>query len=36
MAAEPALALAGVTKRFGGLAVCDDIGFAVPPCAAWP
>ena len=28
-----ALALAGVTKRFGGLAVCDDIGFAVPPGA---
>ena len=30
MDAEPALVLAGVTKRFGGLAVCDDIGFAVP------
>ena len=30
MAVEPALALAGVTKRFGGLAVCDGIEFAVP------
>ena len=30
MAAEPALALNGVTKRFGGLTVCDDIGFVVP------
>src|SRR4029077_18511481 len=30
MDAEPALALHGVTKRFGGLAVCDDIGFKVP------
>ena len=30
MAAEPALALNGVTKRFGGLAVCDGIGFVVP------
>ena len=30
MDAEPALVLRGVTKRFGGLAVCDDIGFAVP------
>jgi branched-chain amino acid transport system ATP-binding protein len=26
----PALALRGVTKRFGGLAVCDDVGFEVP------
>ena len=30
MDAEPALALRQVTKRFGGLAVCDDIGFDVP------
>ena len=30
MAAEPALALRGVTKRFGGLTVCDDVGFEVP------
>ena len=30
MAAEPALTLDGVTKRFGGLAVCDGIGFSVP------
>jgi branched-chain amino acid transport system ATP-binding protein len=30
MDAEPALVLHGVTKRFGGLAVCDDIGFTVP------
>ena len=30
MSAEPALTLNGVTKRFGGLAVCDDIGFEVP------
>ena len=29
MAAEPALALRGVAKRFGGLAVCDDVGFEV-------
>jgi branched-chain amino acid transport system ATP-binding protein len=27
---EPALALRGVSKRFGGLAVCDDIDFEVP------
>ena len=33
MDAEPALALHHVTKRFGGLAVCDDIGFALPPGA---
>jgi branched-chain amino acid transport system ATP-binding protein len=30
MAAELALALRGVTKRFGGLTVCDDVGFEVP------
>jgi branched-chain amino acid transport system ATP-binding protein len=30
MAAEPALALRGVTKRFGGLTVCDDVDFEVP------
>ena len=28
--AEPALALRNVTKRFGGLAVADDITFDVP------
>jgi len=33
MDTEPALALSHVTKRFGGLAVCNDIGFAVPPGA---
>jgi branched-chain amino acid transport system ATP-binding protein len=33
MAGEPALALRGVTKRFGGLAVCDDVGFEVPSSA---
>jgi branched-chain amino acid transport system ATP-binding protein len=33
MAAESALALRGVTKRFGGLAVCDDVSFEVPPGA---
>jgi len=30
MAVEPALALRGVTKRFGGLAVSDDVSFDVP------
>jgi branched-chain amino acid transport system ATP-binding protein len=30
MAAEPALALRGVSKRFGGLTVCDDVDFEVP------
>jgi branched-chain amino acid transport system ATP-binding protein len=30
MLAEPALALKGVTKRFGGLAVSDNIAFDVP------
>src|SRR3569832_316857 len=30
VAAEPALTLDGVTKRFGGLAVTQDIRFAVP------
>jgi branched-chain amino acid transport system ATP-binding protein len=33
MDAEAAIALHGVTKRFGGLAVCSDISFAVPPGA---
>jgi branched-chain amino acid transport system ATP-binding protein len=30
MNTEPALRLDGITKKFGGLAVCDDIGFEVP------
>ncbi|HET9618065.1 MAG TPA: ATP-binding cassette domain-containing protein, partial [Pseudolabrys sp.] len=30
MAADPALVLDGVTKRFGGLAVTQDIRFDVP------
>ncbi len=30
MTSSPALALTGVTKRFGGLAVSDDIQFEVP------
>ena len=30
MDAESALVLHGVTKRFGGLAVCDNIDFTVP------
>ena len=30
MPADPALSLHGVTKRFGGLAVCENVGFEVP------
>ena len=30
MADDPALALAGVTRRFGGLTVVDDVSFTVP------
>ena len=33
MTVAPILALDGVTKRFGGLTVIDDLSFAVPPGA---